>query len=69
MRADSSGCRRWKLWVDYFALGGTLDAIQLNGYLRGDGDIGDADHNVLVHALNEVFRARGQDQPLAYRPL
>jgi len=63
------GLSTMELWVDYFALGGTLDAIQLSGYLRGDGDIGDADHNVLVHALNEVFRARGHDQTLAYRPL
>ena len=57
------------LWVDYFALGGTLDATQLDHYLRGDGDIGNADHNVLVHALNEEFQARGHDHPLAYRPL
>ena len=57
------------LWVDYFALGGTLDAIQLDRYLRGDGEIGNADHNVLVHALNEVFLARGHNHPLAYRPL
>lgn len=63
------GLSTMELWVDYFALGGTLDAIQLNGYLRGDGDIGNADHNVLVHALNEVFRARGQNHPLSYRPL
>ena len=61
------GLSTMEVWVDYFALGGTLDAIQLNGYLRGDGDIGDADHNVLVHALNEVFPARGQDHPLTYR--
>ena len=57
------------LWVDYFALGGTLDATGLDRYLRGDGEIANADHNVLVHALNEVFHARGHDHPLAYRPL
>ena len=58
-----------ELWVDYFALGGILNATQLGRYLRGDGDgeIGNGDHNVLVHALNEVFHARGQDHPLAYR--
>ena len=44
------GLSTMEVWVDYFALGGTLDAIQLDGYLRGDGDIGNADHNVLVHA-------------------
>ena len=63
------GLSTMELWVDYFALGGTLDATQLDRYLRGDGDIGNADHNVLVHALNEVFNAQGHDHPLAYRPL
>jgi hypothetical protein len=57
------------LWVDYFALGGTLDASQLDRYLHGDGEIGNADHNVLVHALNEVFQARGHNHPLAYRTI
>ena len=63
------GLSTMELWVDYFALGGILDAIQLDRYLRGDGEIGNADRNVLVHALNEVFTARGQDHPLAYRTL
>jgi hypothetical protein len=58
-----------ELWVDYFALGGILNATQLDRYLRGDGEIGNADRNVLVHALNEVFHDRGQNHPLAYRPL
>ena len=66
------GLSTMELWVDYFALGGILDATQLDRYLRGDGDggeIGNGDHNVLVHALNEAFDARGQDHPLAYRTL
>jgi hypothetical protein len=58
-----------ELWVDYFTLGGILNATQLDRYLSGDGEIGNADRNVLVHALNEVFHDRGQNHPLAYRPL
>ena len=56
-----------ELWVDYFALGGTLDAEQLTAYLRGERDVSDADHNVIVLALNEAFHDRGDDHPLAYR--
>jgi hypothetical protein len=63
------GLSTMELWVDYFALGGILDAIQLDRYLRGDGEMGNADHNVLVHALNEAFYDQGQNHPLAYRPL
>jgi len=47
---------------------GTLDATQLDHYRRGDGDIGNGDHNVLVHALNEVFHARGPNHSLALPP-
>jgi hypothetical protein len=63
------GLSTMQLWVDYFALGGNLDAGQLERYLRGDQEIGRADHNVLVHALNEVFHDQGRDHPLAYQPL
>jgi hypothetical protein len=58
-----------ELWIDYFTLGGILNATQLDRYLSGDGEIGNADRDVLVHALNEVFHDRGQDHPLAYRSL
>jgi len=55
-----------ELWIDYFALGGILDLSALTGYLQGDRTNSDGDHNVIVHALNELFRARGQDNPIAY---
>jgi hypothetical protein len=55
------------LWVDYFALGGYLDVGGLTGYLHGDRPTNTTDHNTIVHALNEVFRDRGQDNPVAYR--
>ena len=61
------GLSTMELWVDFFALGGTLNADELERYLREDHDATDTDHNVLVHALNEVFHDRGQDHPLAYR--
>lgn len=55
------------LWIDYFALGGRLDVGELTDYLQGDGPIDRTDHNVIVHALNELFRDRGEDASLAYR--
>jgi hypothetical protein len=55
------------LWIDYFALGGILDVSALTGYLQGARANTDGDHNVIVHALNEVFRERGQDNPIIYR--
>ena len=55
------------LWIDYFALGGNLNAGQLSDYLRGERDVTDIDHNVIVLALNEFFLDRGDNHPLAYR--
>jgi hypothetical protein len=57
------------VWVDYFALGGNLTADQLTAYLRGERDVSDVDHNVVVHALNELFVDRGDNHPLTYRPV
>jgi hypothetical protein len=57
-----------QLWIDYFALGGNLNAGQLANYLRGDRHVTDTDHNVVVHALNEHFQDRGENHPLTYRP-
>jgi hypothetical protein len=56
------------LWIDYFALGGSLDIDGLTGYLQGDGCPNPTDHNLIAHALNELFRDRGQDNPIAYQP-
>ena len=55
------------LWIEYFALGGVLDAEDLGAYLRGDRDVGDTDHDIISHALNEQLRDQGQNDPLAYR--
>ena len=56
------------LWIDYFALGGILDVAGLTGYLQGNRSNTDSDHDVIVHALNERFRDRGEDNPVKYRP-
>jgi hypothetical protein len=40
----------------------------LVGYVRGEHPVSDSDHNVIAHALDERFRERGHDHPLAYRP-
>jgi hypothetical protein len=55
------------LWIDYFALGGYLDVDGLTGYLHGDRHPNRTDHNLIAHALNELFRDHGQDNPMAYR--
>jgi hypothetical protein len=61
------GLSYMELWIDYFALGGILDLGGLTGYLQGARVNSDGDHNVIVHALNELFRDRGQDNPITYR--
>ncbi len=55
------------LWIDYFALGGHLDVDGLTDYLHGHRHINATDHNTIVHALNELFRDRGEGNPVAYR--
>ena len=54
------------LWIAYFELGGTQDAAHLHAYLDGEGETSPGDHDVIVHALNEVFLDRGLDHPLDY---
>ena len=55
------------LWIDYFALGGYLDIDGLTGYLHGQRPTNTTDHNAIVHALNELFRDRGENNPVAYQ--
>lgn len=61
------GMSMMDLWVEYFALGGNLDAHSLGGYLRGERDVTNAQHDMIAHALNETFQDRGLDSPIAYR--
>ena len=55
------------LWIAYFALGGLGDASHLRQYLGGGAITTDHDHNLIVHALNEVYSERGRDSPVPYR--
>lgn len=58
-----------ELWVDYFALGGHLDAHGLGACLRGDLAVDEAEHNVIAHALNERFSGSGENHPVPYRSI
>ena len=56
------------LWLDYFALGGLLDVDGLSTYLADAGPgTSDADHDALVHALNEALDDAGRPSRLPYR--
>lgn len=55
-----------QLWVDYFTLGGSLSPDQIKAFLAGEHPLGDHDHDLLVHALNEHFIDQGDDHPLDY---
>lgn len=55
-----------QLWIDYFALGGTLSRARIQAFLTGERPLRDHDHDLLVQALNERFIDRGEDHPLGY---
>ena len=56
------------LWLLYVGLGGSLPRAQLVAFLSGAGEpeLDDHDHDMLAHALNEGFTARGEGHPLPY---
>ena len=54
------------LWLDYVALGGSLSAAQLGGFLSGAEQVSDHDYDMLVHAVNERFLDRAGNHPLLY---
>ena len=61
------GMTVFDLWLAYFALGGLRTALELGSYLSFGGNSSDADHDAIVHALNEEYLDRGQpDHHLAY---
>ena len=58
------------LWLAYFALGGLMDARELEAYLLAVEPMGrsDADHDAIVHALNEAYDDAGSTSArLPYR--
>lgn len=54
-------------WALYFGVGGNGTPAELEAWLAGASPMPSHDHDVLAHALNEVFHERGEDHPLAYR--
>lgn len=54
------------VWIGYFAAGGNGTLDDVTGWLTGAAPVADADHDLLTHALNEHFSARGEDHPLSY---
>jgi hypothetical protein len=56
------GLTVFELWVAYFALGGVRSVVGLGSYLSFGGASSEADHDAIVHALNEAYDDRGQDR-------
>ncbi len=54
------------MWVDYTALGGTMNPAELTQALRGERTVSDHEHDLLAQALNDDFTGRGQDHPVPY---
>jgi hypothetical protein len=42
-----------ELWLRYFGLGGTADAVETEAYLRGVVALPGPERDVLAHAVNE----------------
>ena len=60
------------LWLAYFTIGGTKTPKELASYLADGDAVGtaattEADHDAVVHALNEAYAEQGGDHPLPYR--
>ena len=64
---EEPGLSVMELWIAYFSMGGNRDADQLSAYLASDGhDLGPAEHDHLIDALNDVYLDRGLDHPLSH---
>lgn len=62
----AAGLGMGDLWMRYIALGGLNSQVELERFLRDEGDLAPNDHDVLVHALNERFMDCGEDHPIRY---
>jgi hypothetical protein len=60
------GLTVFELWLAYFALGGLRTAAELGRYLTDGGRSTDADHDAIVHALNEAYDDRDGEHALLY---
>lgn len=61
------GMSFFDLWVAYIGVGGCCDTFQLQAYLSGTFDVGDGEHDCIVHAVNEALDDIHDDQRLPYR--
>lgn len=55
-----------QLWLEYFALGGSMTPSQLGEALSGAAGMGAYDHDLVVQALNERHLEVGNTHRLAY---
>jgi hypothetical protein len=70
--SDLDGARRdvgltqEELWMRYFALGGDAMPTEFEAYLAGALDPEPAEHDKLVHAINERSMELGSDKRWKY---
>ena len=55
-----------ELWCLYFALGGSATPAEMADYLEDRVTLPFVEHDMLAHALNERFSARGTGYPVPY---
>jgi len=60
------GLSQGDLWFHYFELGGMSSAIDVEAFLAGILEPSDHDHDLIAHALNELFTELGQNHPIPY---
>lgn len=56
-----------QLWIAYFALGGNGAPDDVRHWLADAARAPARDYNLLAHALNEEFTARGRNHPVPFR--
>jgi hypothetical protein len=54
------------LWVEYFGLGGSASPLEMDAFLQGALEPSELEYDMLAHALNEHFMARGHNHPVPY---
>lgn len=54
------------LWDGYFQLGGSCSLVKVQDHMCGGAQLPGIQHDILVHALNELFLERDMNHPLKY---
>ena len=60
------GLSQAQLWLHYFALGGMRDEFEIDAFLVGALRPSPHDHDLIAHALNELFSELGRNHPIPY---